>query len=161
MSRVTSNSKSSCLVRVVWQSLMSAGVGLSLGSSGHSVGGGPHQGQGAHHHHGGHHQGGGLRRASEDHRYRAFLSSHFDAQGFVTNIIKEGNSEEYFTQIGACIKEVSLLSTSLLTSSQHLLRWMKKLRLISQATNMISCLGCKMLPHWRQDIKNLKLLLTN
>jgi hypothetical protein len=51
----------------------------------------------------------GIRRASEDHRYRAFLSSHFDAQSYVVSIIKEGKSEEYFTQIGSCIKEVYLL----------------------------------------------------
>lgn len=59
---------------------------------------------------------GSLRRASEENRYRAFLSSHFDAQAYVTNIIKEGKSEEYFTQIGSCIKEVSFSSQCYLYS---------------------------------------------
>lgn len=46
------------------------------------------------------------RRASEDARFRAFLSSHFDAQAFVTNVIREGRSEECFAEITSNIIEV-------------------------------------------------------
>lgn len=50
------------------------------------------------------------RRASEDHRLRAFLSSHFDAQTYVINIIKEGKSEEAYQEIVSCLKEVCFFS---------------------------------------------------
>lgn len=51
------------------------------------------------------------RRASEDNRLRVFLSSHFDAQTYVINIIKEGRSEEAYNEIVSCLKEVYLSFT--------------------------------------------------
>lgn len=48
-----------------------------------------------------------VRRCSEDPRLRPFLSSHFDAQSYIRNILKEGKSEESFLEISSAIHEVN------------------------------------------------------
>ena len=50
---------------------------------------------------------GSIRRVSEDSKLRPFLSSHFDAQGYIKTVIKDGRSEECFQTIATCIDEVN------------------------------------------------------
>jgi hypothetical protein len=59
------------------------------------------------------------RRASEDARFRAFLSSHFDAQQYVTNIIREGRSEECFAEMSSNIVEVDEEIKSYISIHKH------------------------------------------
>ena len=71
------------------------------------------------------------RRASEDARFRAFLSSHFDAQTYVTNVIREGRGEECFAEMTSNIVEVNyIMDTNMLTITNACLRLMRKLRAI-------------------------------
>ena len=48
-----------------------------------------------------------LRKISEDARSRPFLSSLFDSQTYIRNVIKEGRSEECFANIVSCIDEIN------------------------------------------------------
>jgi hypothetical protein len=76
------------------------------------------------------------RRASEDSRFRVFLSSHFDAQTYVTNIIKEGRSEEGFNEISSYIQEVNNIFQAFMADYMAY-RSTKKSKHISQCINMI------------------------
>ena len=53
------------------------------------------------------HQISALRKFSEDPRLRPFLSSHFDSQLYIKNIISTGASEECFKDIFEGIDEVN------------------------------------------------------
>lgn len=48
-----------------------------------------------------------IRRISEDARFRPFLTSHFDAEGYIRSVIKDGKSEEVFADLETCIAEVN------------------------------------------------------
>jgi hypothetical protein len=74
------------------------------------------------------------RRASEDARFRAFLSSHFDAQAYVTNVIKEGRSEECFAEMTSNIIEVIPKPSHY--ENNAFLRSTRKLRVIYLFTSM-------------------------
>ena len=71
-----------------------------------------------------------IRRISEDARFRPFLTSHFDAEGYIRcaiiiilvcnfkpncvmfnirSVIKDGKSEEVFMDLETCIAEVCYL----------------------------------------------------
>jgi hypothetical protein len=49
-----------------------------------------------------------IRRINEDHRLRPFLSSVYDNQTYIKNIIKEGKSEECFHTIISCIDDINV-----------------------------------------------------
>ncbi|KAJ1395083.1 hypothetical protein B484DRAFT_407688 [Ochromonadaceae sp. CCMP2298] len=49
-----------------------------------------------------------LQRMSEDVRLRPFLSQLFDSQAYIKTVIKEGKSEECFTNIVTCIDEINV-----------------------------------------------------
>lgn len=48
-----------------------------------------------------------IRRISEDSRFRPFLTTHFDAEGYIRGVIKDGRSEEVFADLETCITEVN------------------------------------------------------
>jgi hypothetical protein len=48
-----------------------------------------------------------IRKFSEDPRLRPFLSSHFDSQSYIKNVIKDGGSEDCFRDISTGIDEVN------------------------------------------------------
>jgi len=48
-----------------------------------------------------------IRKISEDSRLRAFLSSHFDRQAFIRNLIKEGQSSECLIDIESSILDIN------------------------------------------------------
>ena len=48
-----------------------------------------------------------IRRISEDARFRPFMTTHFDAEGYISSVIKEGRSEEVFADLETCIAEVN------------------------------------------------------
>ncbi len=48
-----------------------------------------------------------LRRIGDDSRLRPFLSSHFDAESYIKNVIKDGKSEECFANIVSCIEDIN------------------------------------------------------
>lgn len=45
-----------------------------------------------------------LRKLTDDLRLRPFLSSHFDRQIYIKNLINDGNSEECLADITECIE---------------------------------------------------------
>ena len=49
-----------------------------------------------------------LRRISEDAKLRPFLSSHFDKQNFIKNVIKDGKGEECLSDISSCIDDIKV-----------------------------------------------------
>jgi len=48
-----------------------------------------------------------IRKVSEDHRLRPFLSQHFDTQSYIKAAIKDGRSEECFADISSCISDAN------------------------------------------------------
>ncbi len=48
-----------------------------------------------------------IRKFSEDSRLRPFLSSHFDSQSYIKNVIKDGQSELCFRDINSGIDDVN------------------------------------------------------
>lgn len=48
-----------------------------------------------------------IRKISEDSRLRPFLSSLFDPESYVTNVIAEGRSEECFENIVGYIEDIN------------------------------------------------------
>lgn len=48
-----------------------------------------------------------LRRIGEDPILRPFLSSLFDPQAYVKNVIKDGKSEECFNAITDCVEKIN------------------------------------------------------
>lgn len=51
--------------------------------------------------------GGSLHRISEDSRFRPFLTSHFDAEGFTRAAIRDGRSEDVFRDLDGLVGEVN------------------------------------------------------
>lgn len=60
-----------------------------------------------------------FRRISEDARFRPFLTTHFDAEGFIRGVIKDGKSEEVFVDLEACIAEVNEEIKSYISAHKH------------------------------------------
>ena len=55
---------------------------------------------------------GSLRKINEDTGLRPFLSPLFDAQSYIKSVIKEGKSEECFTNIVKCVDDINILDIS-------------------------------------------------
>jgi hypothetical protein len=49
-----------------------------------------------------------LRKINDDSRLRPFLSPLFDAQSYIRTVIKEGKSEECFSNIVRCVDDVNI-----------------------------------------------------
>jgi hypothetical protein len=49
-----------------------------------------------------------IRRVTDDSRLRAFLSTHFDRQNFIKNLINEGKSEECLRDIASCLEDINV-----------------------------------------------------
>jgi hypothetical protein len=50
---------------------------------------------------------GSLHRISEDSRFRPFLTTHFDAEGFTRSAIRDGRSEDVFRDLDGLVGEVN------------------------------------------------------
>ena len=61
-----------------------------------------------------------IRKASEDGRLRPFLSSHFDAQSYITSIIHDNRTEEFYHELASCIQDVELLCCTLEKSNDNI-----------------------------------------
>jgi len=97
-----------------------------------------------------------IRKISEDSRLRAFLSSHFDRQAFIRNLIKEGQSSECLIDIESSILDINFEIKGYISKhTDGLMSGMQDFALLAERYSNLSSVSQKLhrnVEHLRKEV---------